>query len=171
MTEANRQQPVKQPRSITIISILCATTLGIMGGLGTFTFGYGDGAAYLTNNPASCANCHVMQDHYDAWSKSSHHNVATCNDCHLPHDFMGKWITKGDNGFFHSLAFTTGDFHEPIQIKQRNREVTQRACLHCRSDYVYNMLPVERGGEMLLCTHCHGGVGHAGRDSGFGQRD
>ena len=171
MTEANRQQPVKQPRSFTILSIFCAVMLGIMGGLGAFTFGYGDGAAYLTNNPASCANCHVMQDHYDAWLKSSHHNVATCNDCHLPHDFMGKWLTKGDNGFFHSLAFTTGDFHEPIQIKQRNRVVTQQACLHCHSDYVHNMLPVERGGEVLLCTHCHGSVGHAGRDSGIGPRD
>jgi len=145
--------------------------LGILGGLGAFTFGYGDGTAYLTNNPASCANCHVMQDHYDAWSKSSHHGVATCNDCHLPHDTMGKWLTKGDNGFFHSLAFTTGDFHEPIQIKERNRQVTQQACLDCHSDYVQNMLPVERGGEMLMCIHCHGGVGHAGRESGIGQRD
>jgi cytochrome c nitrite reductase small subunit len=47
--------------------------------------------------------------------------------------FRGKWITKADNGFFHSLAFTTDDFHEPIQIKPRNRRVTQGACLHCHA--------------------------------------
>jgi cytochrome c nitrite reductase small subunit len=104
-----------------------------------------------------------MQAYYDSWAKSSHENVATCNDCHLPHGFAGKWTTKADNGLFHSLAFTTNDFHEPIQIKARNRRVTQGACLHCHSDYVNTMLPVERGSEMLLCIHCHGDVGHSQR--------
>lgn len=162
---------VMRTRALMVLSVLCAVALGVLGGLGTFTFGYGDGAAYLTNNPASCANCHVMQEHYDGWVKSSHHGVATCNDCHLPHDFLGKWLVKGDNGFFHSLAFTSGDFHEPIQIKPRNRRVTQQACLHCHADYVNHMLPATPGGDMLLCVQCHGDVGHAGRESGFGQRD
>ena len=151
----------KRRRAVSVLAILCAAAVGIFGGLGAFTFGYGDGAAYLSNNPASCANCHVMQDHYDSWTKSSHHNFATCNDCHLPHDFVGKWVTKADNGFFHSLAFTTNDFHEPIQIKERNRRVTQQACLHCHADFVNHMLPVEEGGEMLSCVHCHSDVGHA----------
>lgn len=143
--------------------LLLALVFGVLGGLGAFTFGYGDGTAYLVNDPASCANCHVMQQHYDAWLKSSHHAVATCNDCHLPHDFLGKWITKADNGFFHSLAFTTGDFDEPIRIKPRNREVTQGACLHCHQDFVHAMLPARAGGDTLLCVHCHTDVGHAGR--------
>jgi cytochrome c nitrite reductase small subunit len=170
-TADSAQKKVLSARAVTVLSVLCAGTLGVLGGLGAFTFGYGDGAAYLTNNPASCANCHVMQEHYDAWVKSSHHGVATCNDCHLPHDFAGKWITKGDNGFFHSLAFTTGNFHEPIQIKERNRRVTQSACLHCHADYVDHMLPAEPGGQMQLCVHCHGSVGHAGRESGYADRD
>ncbi|MEM7356620.1 MAG: cytochrome c nitrite reductase small subunit [Acidobacteriota bacterium] len=155
----------------TVLAVFCAGACGVLGGLGAFTFGYGDGAAYLQNKPQSCANCHVMQAQLDSWAKSSHKAVATCNDCHLPHDFAGKWITKADNGFFHSLAFTTNDFHEPIQIKPRNRRVTQGACLDCHSDYVNHMLPVEQGGDMLLCVHCHGDVGHAGRDSGYGKRD
>ncbi len=146
-----------------LLPSLVAISIGMLGGLGAFTFGYGDGSAYLGNNPATCANCHVMQDHYDAWLKSSHHAVATCNDCHLPHDFVGKWVTKGDNGFFHSLAFTTNVFHEPIQIKDRNREVTQRACLHCHEDFVDHMLPAETGGDMLYCIHCHTDVGHSQR--------
>lgn len=168
--EATRTK-AKSLRIVTGMSLLCAASLGVLGGLGAFTFGYGDGAAYLTNDPASCANCHVMQEHYDAWINSSHSSVATCNDCHLPHDFAGKWITKADNGFFHSLAFTTGDYPEPIRIKARNRRVTQNACLHCHADYVNHMLPVEPGGEMLLCVHCHGDVGHAGRESGVSDRD
>jgi len=136
---------------------------GIGAGLGFFTFGYGQGSAYLSSDPAACANCHVMQGHYDAWQNSSHKDVATCNDCHLPHHPVGKWVTKGDNGFFHSLAFTTGDFHEPIQIKDRNARVAQNACLHCHGDFVHAMLPAQPGGDMLSCVHCHTDVGHAER--------
>lgn len=136
---------------------------GMLAGIGAFTFGYGKGASYLSNDPAACANCHIMQDHYNMWLNSSHHAVATCNDCHLSHHPIGKWIVKADNGFFHSLAFTTGQFHEPIQIKERNRRVTQQACLYCHSDFVNHMLPAEPGGDMLSCVHCHADVGHAGR--------
>ena len=148
---------------IGILPIAIAVLMGIFAGVGAFTFGYGEGWAYLSNDPAACANCHVMDEHYDMWQNSSHHGVATCNDCHLPHDFAGKWITKADNGFFHSLAFTTGKFHEPIQIKKRNARVTQNACLYCHEDFVHNMLPAEAGGEMLQCVKCHSDVGHAQR--------
>ncbi len=143
--------------------IALVVVFALFAGLGIFTFGYGKGASYLSNNPSACANCHVMQGHYDSWNHSSHKNVATCNDCHLSHHPIGKWMTKGDNGFFHSLAFTTGDFHEPIQIKPRNRRVTQAACLHCHSDFVHNMLPAGAQGDMLNCIHCHKDVGHAQR--------
>ncbi|MCA9277953.1 MAG: cytochrome c nitrite reductase small subunit [Phycisphaerales bacterium] len=165
-TSAESQSVLKPRKRMTrmgLLAIAVSVACGTFGGVGAFTFGYGEGAAYLSNNPASCANCHVMQAHYDSWLKSSHENVATCNDCHLPHHPLGKWITKADNGFFHSLAFTTGDFHEPIQIKQRNRTVTQQACLHCHSEYVNHMLPAEPGGDMLMCIHCHSDVGHSQR--------
>jgi cytochrome c nitrite reductase small subunit len=145
---------------IGILPLAVALMLGLLAGLGFFTFIYGHGASYLSNDPAACKNCHIMQDHYDAWLNSSHKDVATCNDCHLPHNFLGKWITKTDNGFFHSLAFTTGDFHEPIQIKPRNARVTQNACLHCHGNFVQNMLPQKPGGDMLFCVKCHSDVGH-----------
>lgn len=44
---------------------------GVAFGLGADIFLYAKGYSYLTNNPAACANCHVMQAHYDAWMKSS----------------------------------------------------------------------------------------------------
>jgi len=145
------------------IHVALVLVAGTGAGLGFFTFGYGQGSAYLSSDPAACANCHVMQGHYDSWQNSSHKDVATCNDCHLSHHPVGKWVTKGDNGFFHSLAFTTGDFHEPIQIKDRNARVTQDACLHCHRDLVHDMLPARPGGDMLSCAHCHADVGHAAR--------
>jgi cytochrome c nitrite reductase small subunit len=152
---------LRSRRRIGVLAIAVALPLAALSGLGAFTFGYGEGHSYLSNDPRACANCHVMQDHFDSWLASSHARVAVCNDCHLPHDFAGKWVTKADNGFFHSLAFTLGDFHEPIRIKPRNRRVTQGACIACHHDFVHQMLPARPGGDMLLCVHCHGDVGHA----------
>lgn len=148
------------------IPVALAILLGLIGGIGAFTFGYGKGFSYMSNDPTACANCHVMQDHFDSWQKSSHHHVATCNDCHLPHNFVGKWYVKSENGFFHSLAFTTQSYHDPIQIKPRNRVVTQNTCLHCHQDIVHQMLPEEANGQMLQCIQCHADVGHAGRRRG-----
>lgn len=147
---------------IGLLPMAMAVAFGILGGVGAFTFGYGKGWAYLTNDPAACANCHVMQEHYDTWQASSHKHVATCNDCHLPHNLPGKMFTKADNGFFHSLAFTTGEFHDPIQIKRRNRKVTQGACLHCHQAIVHDMVAVgDPDDEAPACIHCHADVGHA----------
>lgn len=156
-----RKRLVRLVASAGFLSLAFAVLLGVLGGVGAFTFGYGQGASYLSNNPNSCINCHVMKDHFDSWQNSSHQHVAVCNDCHLPHDPVGKWVTKADNGFFHSLAFTLENFREPIQIKPRNRRVTQGTCLHCHGELVHQMLPAEPESGMLSCIHCHSDVGHA----------
>ena len=143
------------------LGILAAVAIGVPTGLGGFAFGYGEGASYLSDDPAACTNCHVMNEPYDSWVKSSHHGVATCNDCHLSHHPIGKWVTKADNGFFHSLAFTTGDFPDPIRIKPRNRRVTQTACLHCHEDLVHALRPREADEETEDCLRCHRDPGHA----------
>lgn len=147
----------------SILPWVAATALGVLAGLGGFTIGYGDGAAYLSNDPEACGNCHVMQGHLASWRASGHRHVAVCNDCHLPPGLPGKWLTKADNGFFHSLAFTTGDFPDVIRIKPRNSARTQQACLSCHADLVHGLLPAEPGGDVLRCVHCHAGVGHAQR--------
>jgi len=152
---------LKQVDWIRVLPVACAIMLGVLGGVGVFTFGYGKGISYLGNDPQACANCHVMEGHYDSWINSSHQHVAVCNDCHLPHNLVGKWTTKADNGFFHSLAFTLENFHEPIQIKPRNQRVTQNACVHCHADLVQQMSLVGRNEEMLMCVHCHADAGHA----------
>jgi len=145
----------------TLGTTLFAISLGVLAGVGTFTFGYGKGASYLSNRPETCVNCHVMQDAYDTWQHSSHHHVAVCNDCHMPHDFLGKWVVKADNGFFHSVAFTFQNYKDPIQIKPRNRRVAQNACVDCHRDFVHALLPESDGGDMQSCVHCHADVGHA----------
>ena len=141
--------------------VAATVALGVLAGLGAFTFGYGDGAAYLQDDPVGCANCHVMQSQYDSWINSSHQGVATCNDCHLRHDPIRKWTTKADNGFFHSLAFTTGRFPDPIRIKPRNRRVTQAACLRCHEGFVHAVLAGAGDDRTARCAHCHLDAGHA----------
>jgi len=145
----------------TLIFAVAAVVVGIGIGIGGYTFVYAKGASYLTNNPEACANCHIMSDHYRTWSRSSHHAVAVCNDCHAPHNLAGKYATKGINGFKHSWAFTTGWFHEPIQITNMNHKITESACRHCHEDIVQM---IDRHGESqddeLSCTRCHSTVGH-----------
>jgi cytochrome c nitrite reductase small subunit len=134
--------------------------LGLVIGLGTYTFVYAKGASYLTNDPAACANCHVMREQYDGWLKSSHHTVAVCNDCHTPPGTMGKYTTKARNGFWHSFYFTLGGFHEPIRISDRNRDVTERACRKCHTEMVDALEPPHAGDERFSCITCHASVGH-----------
>src|SRR5688572_27530694 len=146
-------------RPLTAITLACIG-LGVAVGLGAFTFVFADGASYLTNDPAACANCHVMREQYDGWLKSSHHSVAVCNDCHTPPGFFPKYYTKALNGFWHSFYFTTGGFHEPIQIGARNREVTESACRKCHHALTESIEGPHPRGEDIACLTCHNSVGH-----------
>lgn len=140
--------------------------LGIAVGVGVYTFLYAEGGSYFSNDPTACANCHIMQEHYDGWIKSSHRSVATCNDCHTPSGFLPKYYTKASNGFWHSFAFTTGDFPDPLRIKPHNREVTEEACRKCHQEIV-EAIEVKPDGsvhsgvmEQTSCVRCHNTVGH-----------
>ncbi|MCC6490376.1 MAG: cytochrome c nitrite reductase small subunit [Candidatus Hydrogenedentes bacterium] len=147
-------------KALYIASIALGVLAGAGSGVGAFTFLYAKGGSYMTNDPAACANCHVMKDHFDAWSKSSHHAVAVCNDCHAPHDLAGKYLTKARNGWNHSLAFTTGRFPEPIQITPKNHAITEEACRYCHQDVVRAIDTHPAQGEDMSCVRCHATVGH-----------
>lgn len=143
-------------RAVSIIALVAALVTGAAIGLGLFTFVYARGSSYLGSDPAACANCHIMQEHYVAWQKSSHHAVAGCNDCHAPPSGLAKYWVKARNGFNHSYAFTTGDFVDPLRITQKNREVTEAQCRHCHQDLVQTMGHVAD----VSCIRCHTFVGH-----------
>ncbi len=150
-------------RSTLALSFAAATIIGTAIGVGGFTFVYSKGASYLTNDPHACANCHVMQQHFDAWQKSSHHAVAACNDCHAPPSGLGKYWVKAKNGWNHSVAFTSGNFHEPIRITAANRRVTEAQCRRCHAEIVSAMTS-GHGGDAISCIRCHGSVGHRTTD-------
>lgn len=140
-------------------AVLLGVTAGLVIGIGGYTFIYARGASYLTNDPRACANCHVMQEQFDAWQRSSHRAVAVCNDCHAPHDVIGKYTTKAKNGFWHSFYFTAGGFPEPIRVTPRNAAITERACRDCHTDIVH-AIDAAPGDAPMTCVRCHRNVGH-----------
>ncbi len=156
ITQMTRGAVVQVKRAGVCVGV----ALGLLAGVGSFTFYYARGLSYMTNDPSACANCHVMQGYLDAWAKSSHHDVAVCNDCHAPHNLIGKYMTKASNGYHHSLAFTTGRFHEPIQITEKNRKITEAACRYCHGDVVSMMDGRAKQAGVTSCLHCHASVGH-----------
>ncbi|MBI3652469.1 MAG: cytochrome c nitrite reductase small subunit [Acidobacteria bacterium] len=146
----------------TVQSIVLGVSIGLAVGLGSYTFIYAKGYSYMLNDPQSCANCHVMQEQLAGWEKSSHRAVATCNDCHTPPGLLAKYATKASNGFWHSFAFTTGRFHEPIQIKEHNRQVTEKACRKCHQEVVDAIegWHADKRDNETSCLRCHRNVGH-----------
>lgn len=165
-----RAPSIRLVRSRYLHRLLFCVILGAAVGIGVYTFIYAQGYSYLTNDPSACANCHIMTEHYDAWLKSSHQTVAVCNDCHTPSAVVPKYITKAENGFWHSVAFTTGDFPYPLRIKPSNLEVAEAACLKCHQEIVAAITPGphQQGtgsrslpdDEAVACVHCHDSVGH-----------
>jgi cytochrome c nitrite reductase small subunit len=141
-----------------------ACLLGACAGLGAFTFWYGQGLSYFSTDPKGCVNCHIMNDEYNSWQKSSHHGVAKCVDCHLPHETIPKYLAKADNGFWHSYGFTFQNFHEPIQIKPRNAKILQENCLACHKEFVHEIIAGSKTeADAVKCVHCHADVGHGAR--------
>lgn len=144
--------------AILVLSLL----FGAIAGGGIFTFVYGQGWSYLTNDPKACMNCHIMTEQYNGWTKSSHHAVATCNSCHTPKNMVAKYIVKGINGFEHSLAFTTGKFPDPIKIKKLSFEITQNACMNCHKSLWEGPRTINSShfDSKNKCMSCHKNVGH-----------
>lgn len=157
--------------TLTTWGIVIAAMCGVLLGIGSFTFHYGEGLSYFSTDPAACTNCHIMQPQFDSWQKSSHHTAATCVDCHLPHDFIPKWLAKAENGYLHSKKFTFQDFHEPIFIRERNKQILHENCLACHSGLVHDMAPAAATDlDAANCVHCHHSVGH-GEAVGLGRAD
>ncbi len=144
---------------------------GVAVGLGLYTFNYAEGLSYFSSDPKACINCHSMQTQWDGWNHSSHRNVAACNDCHTPHRFPDKWVVKGVNGFNHSLAFTTGNYPDPIRIRAFNAAIAEENCRECHEGVVSMVAHFDTVGydahagvdssPPMSCVRCHGNVGHS----------
>ena len=163
------------------LAVVAAVLFGLVAGIGAYTFVYARGYSYLTDDPAACANCHIMREHFDAWTKASHRAVAGCNDCHTPANFVGKYATKASNGFWHSYYFTLGGFPDPLRATPGAQRVTEARCRGCHGTITEQIDPPTRTRHVALgpdgqraasqvadahadpsarCVRCHRYVGH-----------
>ncbi|MDX9941979.1 MAG: cytochrome c nitrite reductase small subunit [Bacteroidales bacterium] len=123
--------------------------------------------SYLSDEPETCINCHVMYPQYASWSKSSHAQAALCVDCHVPQDnFFRKYYFKGSDGMRHSTWFTFRWEPQVIQIKHAGVGVVQENCIRCHQDMIEMTQLVEvtskaaKEGNGKLCWDCHREVPH-----------
>ncbi len=152
---------MRRAHGIATIPVLGITAaVGLAVGVSGYAFIYAQGASYLTNDPAACANCHVMQGHYDAWRQSTHHFAAVCNDCHTPASPIAKYLVKAENGFHHSMAFTLGGYPDNIRARPASLKVVNDQCKRCHAQVAQNMSGPAADGDALDCIRCHASVGH-----------
>ncbi|MDR4988366.1 MAG: cytochrome c nitrite reductase small subunit [Bacteroidales bacterium] len=135
---------------------------GIFVGILLLVVHISNAASYLSDEPETCINCHVMYPYYASWSKDSHGRDASCVDCHIPQDnFFRKYYVKGTDGMAHSTYFTFRWEPQVIQIKSRGINVVQENCIRCHIDLVDMVQLVEVTGrtaardEGKLCWDCH----------------
>ena len=149
---------MKKSRGMSLLPVplALAATAGLTLGLGAFAFHYAKGSSYLGNDPATCANCHVMEPYYAGWQAAAHRDVATCNDCHTPDGPISKYVVKAVNGYHHSMAFTLGGYPEAIQARPESAEVVEANCRRCHSDLVEDVAHARD----VSCVRCHRSVGH-----------
>lgn len=140
-------------------------------GIGTGLFAYllyvSNAVSYLSDDPKTCVNCHVMTPFYATWQHSSHGRVTTCNDCHVPHNnVFNKYFFKAKDGIYHATVFTWRAEPQVIHIKEAGTDVVQKNCQRCHGDLNANVkttgvtLESKSHGEGKLCWDCHREVPH-----------
>lgn len=144
----------------TIVLLVLAALLGLILSMGSTTFIHGRGYSYLSDDPKACVNCHIMQDQYDSWQRSSHREYTTCNSCHSPENLILKYLVKAENGLNHAYKFTTKTYNDPIKIREHNFNIAMTACLNCHGQIFEESWHREQITNNMNCTHCHKEVGH-----------
>jgi len=141
--------------------------LGFFAGLFFFLFYISKAPSYLSDDPATCVNCHIMVPQYATWFHSSHREYASCNDCHVPQDnFFRHYWFKANDGLRHAYMFTLRKEPQVIFIHQAGRDVVQENCVRCHSDLLFNdkMDRYSMAGHDYRrekrCVDCHREVPH-----------
>jgi cytochrome c nitrite reductase small subunit len=135
---------------------------GIICGLGLYIIYISKAPSYLSDNPRTCVNCHIMAPQYMTWSHSAHKEEAHCNDCHVPHNnVVNKYFFKAKDGLRHAAVFTMRREPQVIFIKAAGRDVVQDNCLRCHRYIMANPELLALNNEFYNerigrgCQDCH----------------
>jgi len=119
-------------------------------------------ASYLSDNPATCMNCHIMAPQYATWSHSAHRELTNCNDCHVPHNnVLNKYYFKAKDGIRHATMFTLRREPQVIFIKEEGKKVVQENCIRCHLDLLTDekvmsrTLAYQHQRSERQCWECH----------------
>ncbi len=124
----------------------CFLGLGVMGGAGLFVVHASRALSYLSDEPETCVNCHVMNTQYLTWQHGSHARAATCNDCHVPHDsFWSHYAFKAEDGLWHATVFTMRWEPQVIRLSQRAVPVVENNCRRCHEQTIGGVALAEHG--------------------------
>jgi len=147
--------PIKWRFPVIVIS-------GILSGLGLYMLYVSNAPSYLSDNPKSCVNCHIMAPQFATWFHSSHRERATCNDCHVPEDnIFSHYYFKAKDGLRHASIFTLRLEPQVIEIKEAGARVVQQNCIRCHYHLFENpnlSLPASYNQKSHMdrpCWTCH----------------
>ena len=141
---------------------------GAFVGLFLYTFFASRAYSYLSDDPATCVNCHIMAPYYATWMHSSHGRNTTCNDCHVPHNnIVNKYFFKAKDGLRHSAVFTMRGEAQALQTIDASSSVIMDNCIRCHTQLNNEFVKTGRMGfkdikEMNgnACWDCHREVPH-----------
>ena len=144
--------------------------LGVFSGLGLYILYISNATSYLSDDPRTCMNCHVMATQYATWEHSSHGRVANCNDCHVPQDnIFSHYAFKAKDGLRHSYVFTFRLEPQVIRIKEAGIGVVQKNCKRCHENLIQTVSIKDvdganyKTGSGKLCWECHRETPHGRR--------
>jgi cytochrome c nitrite reductase small subunit len=140
---------------------VAAMISGLIVGLTIFIVHISNAGSYLSDEPETCVNCHIMRPQYLTWEHSAHRN-ASCNDCHVPHNnIVRKYYFKAMDGLRHATMFTFRLEPQVIKIGEAGKTVVQENCIRCHKDQVSQVAAYAvdganyTKGEGALCWGCH----------------
>ncbi len=150
-----------------------ALATGVLFGLAAYLFYISNAGSYLSDDPKTCINCHVMNHEYVSWFHSSHRENATCNDCHVPHDHpFNTYLFKAKDGLRHATIFTLRLEPQVIRIKDEGAEVVQNNCIRCHNEVITDNRLLASTHEFdhfrvegRKCWECHREVPHGRMNS------
>ena len=135
--------------------------LGIMAGLGLVIIHVSRATSYMSDDPETCANCHVMNTAYLTWQHSNHAEVAVCNDCHVPHSSVAAhWGFKARDGLWHATVFTMRWEPEVIRLSSGAAPVVEENCCRCHARVLSDLDNPCRPRPGARCWDCHRDIPH-----------
>lgn len=142
---------------------------GLIAGLGIYAVYMSRAHSYLSDEPETCLNCHIMSPYYATWNHSSHSQWATCNDCHVPQDnIISKYAFKAKDGLYHAAVFTIKGEPQAIRPTESSYEVIMNNCIRCHTQLNTEFVKTgmieyadTKSGKGKACWDCHTQIPHS----------